>query len=289
MVGRFSFEISRGGMYNADMQNLKPLITIVVLVVLAGVVGVLWRKGPAPSPGTVTDATTGTTTGTTAVSTPSLDLTSGSSADATVKNIPLPTAPALSRQVKYSPDLSAEVKQILTQKIATLNASLSSNSNDPGSWMNLAIQYKTAGDYEAAKDVWVYMSNLYPRDSIPRHNLGDLHYNFLKDYPKAEIYFKSAIDAEPTKAINYLSLHELYRDAYKQDTTLAADILKTGISRVIGNQVIDLYSALGSYYQGKNDTANAIIYYTKAREGAQAAGNTDLVAQLNATLAELQK
>lgn len=276
-------------MYNADMQNLKPLITIVVLVALAGVVGVLWRKGPVPSPGTTTDATTGTTTGTTAASTPILDLTSGSSADATVKNIPLPTAPSLSRQVKYSPDLSAEVKQILAQKVATLRSSLSNNPDDPGSWRNLAIQYKTAGDYEGAKEVWEYMSALYPRDSIPRHNLGDLYYNFLKDYAKAEVYFKSAIDAEPAKAMNYLSLHELYRDAYKQDTTLAVDILKTGISRVSGNQTIDLYSALGSYYQDKNDTANAIIYYTKAREGAQAAGNTALVSQLDAVIAELKK
>ena len=90
-------------------------------------------------------------------------------------------------------------------------------------------------------------------------------------------------------AINYAALHELYRYSYKQDTALAADVLKEGIGKVSGNQVIDLYSELGSYYQVKKDTANAIIYYTKARDAAEKAGNASLAAQLDATLNELKK
>jgi len=66
-------------------------------------------------------------------------------------------------------------------------------------------------------------------------------------------------------------------------------LLKEGIEKVSGNQVIDMYSELGSYYQDKNDTGNAILYYTRARDAAEKAGNASLAAQLDAALNELKK
>ncbi len=177
----------------------------------------------------------------------------------------------------------------MSESIAKLSASLSKNVLDFNSWMSLAVQYKTAGDYNGAKEVWEYITLFYPGDSIAFHNLGDLYHHFLNDFAKAEYYFKLAISADPTRAINYVALHELYRYSYKQDTALAADILKEGIKKVSGNQVIDLYSELGSYYQDKNDTGNAILYYTKARDAAKSAGNANLVAQFDSALYELEK
>lgn len=199
------------------------------------------------------------------------------------------TAPSLERQVKYSAELSPEARRILGERISKLGDSLSKNVDDFGGWMNLAIEYKTAGDYEGAQKIWEYISYLHPGEGVSLHNLGDLHHHYLKDFAKAEQYYKDSIVADATQGVNYLALHELYRYSYKQNTTSAADILKAGIKSVSGNQVIDLYSALGSYYQEKNDTANAIIYITKARDASQKAGNTMLVAQFNDELSALKK
>lgn len=155
--------------------------------------------------------------------------------------------------------------------------------------MNSAIQYKTAGDYDAAREVWEYTSRVFPRNAISPHNLGDLYQHFLTDYAKAEEYYKRAISVDPTQSMNYLALHDLYRYSYRQDTSAAVDILKSGITKVSGNQAIDLYAMLGSYYQDRNDRVNASAYYTKARDAAQKIGDTALVEQLDVTLAELKQ
>lgn len=260
---------------------------MVVLILVAGVAGVLWRKGPAPAE-TISLAID-----------PSASTTASSStAPYKVEYYPIPQdaentvsakAPSLSRKVTYSPALSTEVKRILGENIADLRGALSKNALDFGSWMNLAIQYKTASDYEGAREIWEYISQIYPEDAVALHNLGDLYHRFLNDFAQAESYYKSAIGRDGTQGVNYLALHDLYRYLYKQDTTAAADILKNGAERVSGNQAIDLYSTLGSYYQDKNDTANAILYYTKARDGAEKAGNTALTAEFDATLSGLKK
>lgn len=269
------------------MTNQRALVIVVALLVVAGVAGVLWRKGPAPAEtiSLAIDPLASTTA-------------SSSTAPYSVEYYPIPQdagntvsakAPSLSRKVMYSSALSPEVRRILGENIAALRGALSKNALDFGSWMNLAIQYKTASDYEGAREIWEYVSQIYPEDAVALHNLGDIYHHFLNDFARAESYYKSAIARDGTQGVNYLALHDLYRYSYKQDTTAAVDILKKGVDRVSGNQAIDLYSTLGSYYQDKGDIANAIVYYTKARDGAQKAGNTALVAELDATLSGLRK
>lgn len=245
------------------MNNWKTLGSFIVIIGIIGIAGVLWRKNPV----SVSE-------------TPKVEKT---------ESVASSTAPSLVRQVKYSADLSPDARRILGEHISKLSESLSNNVDDFGSWMNLAIQYKTAGDYEGAQKVWEYISYLHPGEGISLHNLGDLYHHYLKDFAKAEEYYKRSIDADATQGVNYLALHELYRYSYKQNTAAAADILKKGIANVSGNQIIDLYSALGSYYQAKNDRTNAIFYLTYARDAAQKAGNTMLAAQFNDELATLKK
>ncbi|MDO8481822.1 MAG: hypothetical protein Q7S75_01930 [bacterium] len=277
------------------MPNLKSQIAVVVVVLgLAVIAGFLWGKRPAST----IEPNTASTTISLAIDQSADSTTSTSTTPYKVEYYPIPqnkeelassTAPSLTRQIRFSSDTSPEVKGILVQNIATLRDSLSKNYVNFSGWMNLAIQYKTAGDYEGAKEVWEYISKLYSNSSIPLHNLGDLYQHHLTDFAKAESYYKRSIAMDSTQAIDYLALFDLYRYSYKQDTTLAVDILKTGIEHVKGNQVIDLYSTLGSYYKDKNDVANAILYYTKERDAAEKEGNSALVAELDTVLSELQK
>lgn len=198
------------------------------------------------------------------------------------------SAPSLTRNVQYASTLDTEVRKNVESLIGELRAKLQKDDTDYEAWLTLAIRYKQAEDYDKAREVWEYLASIHPDDSVSRHNLGDLYHHFLKDYAKAETYYKEALERAPTNSLEYLALHELYRYSLKQDTTAAEDILKQGIELVTENQPIDLYVALGSYYVAKGEKEKAIESYTKTRDLAQKARNTGLVAQLNAEIAKLR-
>ena len=156
------------------------------------------------------------------------------------------TAPSLTMPVAYAADTAPEVKSILVGKIADLRAQVGRNYEDYAAWLNLAIRYKQAGDLKQAETIWLYLAYIHPDDAVSRHDLGDLYAHYLKDYPKAEMYYKQAIGIVPTQAMDYLALSELYRYSYKQGTIAAADILKQGIAKVPAPQVQDLKAALAA-------------------------------------------
>jgi tetratricopeptide (TPR) repeat protein len=197
-------------------------------------------------------------------------------------------APSLTRSVQYARDLAPDVREILEGQIQEQREILTEDVGNYDAWLTLAIRYKQAGDLNKARDVWEYLASIHPEDVVPRHNLGDLYHHFLNDYPKAEMYYKQALQFSPTNSFEYLALHELYRYSYKQDTTAAVDILEEGIKNVSESQPIDLYIALANYYADKGEIAKAIGNYTEARRLAQDAGNTSLVQQLNAEIAKWQ-
>lgn len=161
------------------------------------------------------------------------------------------TAPSLTKPVAYMADLSPEAKNILQDKIAAARSVLSKNYEDYTTWLEIAIRYKQAGDLPQAKAVWEYLANIHPDDAVSRHNLGDVYALYLKEYPKAEMYYKQAIAITPKEAINYLSLSDMYRYSYKQNTSAAEDILKLGISQVPAPQVEDLKKALAAFQQAQ--------------------------------------
>lgn len=197
-------------------------------------------------------------------------------------------APSLTASVHYSSDISPDVKKTLDDFIADLRLQLQKNPASYDAWLTLAIRYKQAGDLEKARDVWLYIASIHPDDAVSRHNLGDLYHHFLKDYPKAEVYYKQALALTPKNSLEYLSLYELYRYSYKQDTTAAIDTLKLGIQQVEENQKIDLYIALANYYGDKGQKDDARANFIKARDLARKAGNTKLVVQLDAAIASIK-
>ncbi len=267
------------------MSQIKTFSLIVFLLILAGIAGALLHKGTGLKSPAISEQAPATAQASSTQTPATQTLPAQAQA---AESLASSTAPLLTRPVQYSAGLSLEVKNMLIDKIAKLRASLAKNYGDYGAWMNLALQYKAAGDHDAAREVWEYISRMYPARSTALHNLGDYYYHQLNDYAKAENYYRQAIQADPSQAIDYTSLFELYRDSYKQSTTAAADALKEGIAHISGNQVIDLYIALASYYEDKNDAADATTYYAKARDAAQKLGNTGLVAQIDAALASLK-
>jgi tetratricopeptide (TPR) repeat protein len=198
------------------------------------------------------------------------------------------TQPDLNRKLVFPAAFPADAKKILTDHVALLVAKLKKDPSDYSSWLDLAIGYKTVGAYEGARQVWEYLNGAAPTQSISFQDLGDLYDLYLKDYPKSESNFLTAIKNGPNQTNPYLGLYELYRYAYKQDTSAAADTLIRGIKAIPAPQNIDLETTLAGYYRDKGDTANAKKYYIQARTEAAAAHDSAAVAQLTAEINALK-
>ena len=199
-----------------------------------------------------------------------------------------PRAPSLEKELVISADLPEDVRALVVQSVEKLKIELRTDSTNVAAWLDLAIRYKTAGNFDDAVEIWEYLAAEYPTDYVAFHNLGEHYFHEVENYPKAESYYRQAITAAPEFSINYLDLHDLYRYVYKQETTAAVDILKEALTKIDGSQSIDVLSALARYYETKGDIENARANFTLARDVAKKIGNPSLVERLDAELKRLK-
>lgn len=197
--------------------------------------------------------------------------------------------PSLDRSVEFPADFPEAGKEIWNKNVTALKDRIKADPTDSSAWLDLAIYWRMVGDYEGAALIWQYLEKKTPQDPVPLHNLGNYYHLGKKDYKKAEDYYRRAIEANPSVAISYTSLHELYRYSYKQDTSSAVDVLLEGLDKVQDGSRIDLSMQLGSYFASKNDSQNALKYYTLARDAALELKNRDLAARIESEMSKLPR
>ena len=212
-------------------------VGVVIALVLAAGVLFLWPRAAAAPANTTGAAASGATT------TSSL-FGSGVSVQAsggvTVKEVPVnsgggATAPNLNYQVAYSSSLAPDAVAALKAQIAMLVGDLKKDPTQFGNWLQLAIDYKIAGDYTAAANVWLYLTQEYSGSYIAFADLGDLYQNFDVNYPKAETNYLEAIKLMPSDIDLYRDLYTMYRYQYKTGTSAAANIVAQGLKANPGN------------------------------------------------------
>lgn len=196
----------------------------------------------------------------------------------------LPNTPSLNELVIYKSGLDASFKANIATQIDDARKRLAEDSNRYGDWVMLGTFYKNAGDLDKAIKAWEYASALIPNEGTPLNNIGNLYVYEKQEYAKGEEYYKKAVAAEPTFALAYRSLFELYTmTSYKANTTAAIDILKEGLGKNPAS--LDLFLMLGNYYKGKGDTDSARKYFTDglnvAKRGGDSAGVTRFEAELS--------
>lgn len=261
-------------------MNKKTVWIIIALLLLLALYGFLSRKSNL-SPGNDLSLTTATST-----SNSGLDI--GGDGDFIVEQVPIDEgipAPDLARPIIFSAGVSEEFKRIMTERINKTSAKLKKNPENIDAWLDLAIHWKTIDDYKGAAEIWEYVLEFQPDNSVVLGNLGELYHLYLKDYPKSENYYKRAIALDQTRIALYRGLHELYKYSYKKETTAAADILKTGLERNPNNT--DLLILLGAYFKDKGDKNSARFYYEQALAIAKQSGNQVLVEALERDLNRL--
>lgn len=104
------------------------------------------------------------------------------------------------------------------------------NPEHIAAWLQTALLKKAIGDYEGARDIWIYLTIVRPKDATAFLNLGDLYTNYLKEYASAERNYRSAIKADPEVTMGYIGLSDLYIFFYKEKANQAEAVLKQGIA-----------------------------------------------------------
>jgi len=121
------------------------------------------------------------------------------------------------------------------------------------------------GDYQGAEQALIWAVDLQPKSYLAHGNLANLYFRHFQDFAKAEEHFLKAIEPDDPKTIHYyFDLHEIYRYFYKQDTTLAEDILKQGIEQY--PESTDLMAVLAHYYRDLGRKREAKECYLKILE-----------------------
>ena len=138
-------------------------------------------------------------------------------------------SPDFTKPMPYSASISPEVKAAIESQYTDLQVAITKNKEDFNAWIQLGVLHKIAGDYPGAADMWTYTSKEWPGADVSFNNLGDLYQNFLKNYPKAEANYKTALSMHPKNIAYYKSLFTLYHYQYKTNTSAASDIVAQGL------------------------------------------------------------
>lgn len=143
--------------------------------------------------------------------------------------------------------------------------------NNPGSaiafWplIEIAQIKQLIGDYDGAEQALIWAEELQPKSYLVHGNLGNLYFRHYQDFAKAEEYYLKAIEeGNPKTVFYYFELHEIYRYFYKQETSLAEDILKRGIET--HPDETNLMAVLADYYKGLGRFHESKEYYQKILE-----------------------
>lgn len=190
--------------------------------------------------------------------------------------------PDIHKELAFPADFPKDAQKVISENTETLRSEIENEPTNFGAWLDLAIQYKTVNDHEYAAEIWEYLAEAVPTQSVQFNNLGNIYHFFLKDFEKSEKNYITALENSPEQTIYYIGLHELYKYSYKQDTSLAEDTLLEGIEKT--ENPIDLVNTLARYYKDQGDTKKAIKYFTEARDQAQNLGNKQFADQMQAEI-----
>ena len=137
--------------------------------------------------------------------------------------------PDLSKQPVVNANLPEDIKKKTITEIQMLTNSLKNNYDSPSEWIQLGLLKKVLGDFEGAKSAWEFVPVIRPKDSISRHNLGNLYWQNLKDFKKAEENYLKAIELNKQDVSAYVDLSNIYYYDLK-DKVKAKEILNIGLN-----------------------------------------------------------
>lgn len=147
-------------------------------------------------------------------------------------------------------------------------------------WINIGILKKRFGDYANAEKAWQNAISYNPDQSLAFGNLADLYLFDLREYEKAEEYYRKVLTMKSYNFNYYIGLATLYRYEMTEKTHLIEDLMLDG-AKLNRADAGDYYLYLAVYFsqgpenQGGNNQQKAKHYSEKTLEA-----NPDLKDQL---------
>ena len=132
-------------------------------------------------------------------------------------------------------------------------------------WMDLGSIKSMFGDYKGAEEAWLYATAISKNQGRSLMNLGDLYWNKLKDYPKAEWAYRSVFEREGTSGERlpaYRDLAILYHNSYTEKHHLAVPLLRDGIEQAqLDDDKAELLALAGLWSWEDKNLDDAIYFY----------------------------
>jgi tetratricopeptide (TPR) repeat protein len=166
----------------------------------------------------------------------------------------------LTFQIKNT-KLSVETISSFQSRFEEVKSALQKNPDEFAAWLYLGVIKKGVGDYEGARDVFLYAAKIRPQSSTPFANLADLYAYFLNEPEKAEVAIKTAIANDPNDYSFYVALADIYRYKIPGKEVLYEKTLLDALKILPDDP--NLISALAVYYRQIKQTDKAILYYEK--------------------------
>lgn len=142
----------------------------------------------------------------------------------------VPVAPDLDRPITVSTALPDRIVWGAKNRIEELVVALKKDNTLYHEWLDLALQRKLIGDYDAAKEIWVYITQTWADDATAYNNLANLYVMVYHDNTRAEMYLLRAIEKEPTQILFYENAYSFYR-FIKKDLVKARQVLEDGLKK----------------------------------------------------------
>lgn len=160
-----------------------------------------------------------------------------------------------------NPNLTSDVFRLFQDRFKETKDTLQKNLDDFDSWLYLGVLKKGIGDYEGARDVFIYAGQIRPQSSTPFANLADLYAYFLNEPAKAEASLKQAITNDADDYNLYLSLADIYRYKFADGAVKYEQTMLEAITKFPDNP--NLIAPLASFYRETSQTVKAIEWYEK--------------------------
>lgn len=144
-------------------------------------------------------------------------------------------------------------------------------------WIELGLLKKIIGDYIGARDAWEYAGVLQPKNSLSFANLGELYWQYLPDFPKAEENLKISIRHKPEDTQTHVTLADLYHYSYEAKHDLAPQVLLDGLKSNPSNGT--LMRRLAYLYEQREEWTNALLWWQKVLE--QSPGDGEVIDKIS--------
>ena len=167
----------------------------------------------------------------------------------------------LSSFVIKNPNLTAEQAQLFQQRFDEAKKNLQTTPDDFNSWLYVGVLKKGVGDYEGARDIFIYAGQIRPQSSTPFGNLADLYANFLNEPQKGLQAIKTAIANDPNDYNFYLTMAEIYRYRLPGQESMYETVMLDAMQKFPDNP--NLVGPLALYYKQTNQVKKAIVQYEK--------------------------